>query len=81
MLLANVRGAYLGDAAFDPLFDFLDARRAVVFIHPSNVPGQGLPTVPPFMANAGNLTTLDEATQSRINRTNAEALFPRFCHG
>jgi 6-methylsalicylate decarboxylase len=181
VLLANVRGEYLGDPAFDPLFDYLNSRQAVVFIHPSNLPGQGLPTVPPFMAdflldttraalnlvlsgtldrcpklnvilshgggflpyaayrvapfcapgfgyeagadvlrqfwfdtalsaspsslpsllafadparvmfgsdwpfapdsavgfNTGNLNTLDDATQQRINRTNAEALFPR----
>lgn len=31
--------------------------------------------------NAGNLDALDDATQRRINRTNAEALFPRFHRG
>lgn len=38
VLLTNVRGTYLGDASLDPLFDELDRRAAVVFIHPTSPP-------------------------------------------
>jgi predicted TIM-barrel fold metal-dependent hydrolase len=34
MLLTNVDGTYLGEAAWDPLFDELDRRGAYVFVHP-----------------------------------------------
>jgi predicted TIM-barrel fold metal-dependent hydrolase len=48
VLLANCGGVYLGDARFDVLFDALNRRRAVVFVHPSQPPGleplQGMPT-------------------------------------
>ncbi|MEX2207568.1 MAG: amidohydrolase family protein [Myxococcota bacterium] len=48
VLLANCGGVYLGDARFDALFDALNRRRAVVFVHPSQPPGleplQGMPT-------------------------------------
>jgi 6-methylsalicylate decarboxylase len=36
VLLANSRGIYLGDKTFDPLFDELNKRKAVVFVHPSS---------------------------------------------
>ena len=52
VLLANNRGVYLGDPAFDPLFDELNRRRAVVFIHPSVLPGlEPLDGLPPFVAD------------------------------
>ncbi len=37
-LLANYNGVYLGDPSFDPLFEVLNARHAVVAIHPNNLP-------------------------------------------
>lgn len=37
-ILTNYRGIYLGDAAFAPLFEMLDARNAVVYVHPTNAP-------------------------------------------
>ena len=52
VLLANSRGIYLGDPAFDPLFYELNRRRAVVFIHPSYLFGvDPLKGVPPFIAD------------------------------
>ena len=38
ILLTNVTGKYLGDPAWDPLFDELERRRAYVFVHPSFPP-------------------------------------------
>ncbi|HEY1652946.1 MAG TPA: amidohydrolase family protein [Acidimicrobiales bacterium] len=35
-LLTNVGGTYLGDHAFQPIFDELDRRRARLFIHPTS---------------------------------------------
>jgi predicted TIM-barrel fold metal-dependent hydrolase len=52
VLLANSRGIYLGDRAFDPLFDELNKRKAVVFVHPSHLFGvDPLQGVPPFIAD------------------------------
>jgi 6-methylsalicylate decarboxylase len=36
VLLSNARGRYLGDPALDPLFAELDARRALVLLHPTS---------------------------------------------
>lgn len=51
VLLANHGGRYLGDPRFDPLFDELDRRRAVVFIHPTIPPGMSDTslTLPPHL--------------------------------
>jgi predicted TIM-barrel fold metal-dependent hydrolase len=38
LLLTNVAGTYLGDAAWDPLFEELDRRGAYVFVHPGLPP-------------------------------------------
>jgi predicted TIM-barrel fold metal-dependent hydrolase len=52
VLLANSRGVYLGDPCFDPLFDELNRRQAVVLVHPSTLPGpEALPGVPAFVAD------------------------------
>jgi 6-methylsalicylate decarboxylase len=37
-LLTNIRGTYLGDPAFQPVFDELDRRGARLFIHPTSPP-------------------------------------------
>ena len=38
VLFSNARGTYLGDARFGPLFDELERRGAVVFVHPTLSP-------------------------------------------
>jgi predicted TIM-barrel fold metal-dependent hydrolase len=52
VLLANSRGVYLGDPRQDALWAELERRRAVVFVHPSVLPGsEPLPGLPPFVAD------------------------------
>ncbi len=52
VLLANIRGVYLGDRAFDSLFDELNRRKAVVFVHPSQLYGVDPPKgIPPYIAD------------------------------
>ena len=52
VLLANSRGIYLGEKAFDPLFDELNRRKAVVFVHPSYLYGLDPPSgLPPYIAD------------------------------
>ena len=51
VLLANNAGTYLGEDGQDDLFDALDARSAVVFIHPADLPGPTVPDVAPFAAD------------------------------
>lgn len=46
VLLSNAHGTYLGDSAFSPLWEELDARSAVVFIHPTEPPIQMLTGLP-----------------------------------
>jgi 6-methylsalicylate decarboxylase len=51
VLLANNAGTYLGEDGQDELFTVLNDRSAVVFIHPSDLPGPVVPSVPPFAAD------------------------------
>jgi predicted TIM-barrel fold metal-dependent hydrolase len=48
VLLANAAGTYLGQDGQDDLFAALDARSAVVFIHPADLPGPAVDGVLPF---------------------------------
>ena len=88
VLLANCGGTYLGDQAFDPVFDELQRRRAVVFVHPSVPPGlEPIEGIPPFMADflldttraAVNLArsgTLDRCPDLRIVLAHASGFLP-----
>jgi 6-methylsalicylate decarboxylase len=51
VLLANNAGTYLGQDGQHDLFAALDARSAVVFIHPANLPGPTVPGAAPFAAD------------------------------
>ena len=51
VLLANNAGIYLGQDGQDDLFAALDARSAVVFIHPAVLPGPAVDGVAPFAAD------------------------------
>lgn len=46
VLMSNVRGRYLGDSAYEPLWAELERRDAVVFIHPDAPPMQMLERMP-----------------------------------
>lgn len=88
VLLANHGGVYLGDARFDPVFDELQRRRAVVFVHPAIPPGLApLEGVPPFAADflldttraAANLArsgTLERCPDVRIILSHAGGFVP-----
>ncbi|WP_217144968.1 amidohydrolase family protein [Streptomyces sp. AC627_RSS907] len=45
-VLSNVHGRYLGDPAFEPLWAELDARAAVVLVHPTAPPVTPVPGLP-----------------------------------
>lgn len=51
ILLANTHGRYLGAAEDGPLLAELNRRHAVVFVHPSTLPGPHIEGIPPFTAD------------------------------
>ncbi|MGI5229595.1 amidohydrolase family protein [Actinoallomurus sp. CA-142502] len=50
-LLPHAGDRYLGDPLFDPLFEELDRRAAVVLVHPLALPAGAAPGVPPVFAD------------------------------
>jgi predicted TIM-barrel fold metal-dependent hydrolase len=48
ILMANTHGRYVGDSCDEPLFKELNRRKALVFIHPSELEGPAAPDVPPY---------------------------------
>jgi predicted TIM-barrel fold metal-dependent hydrolase len=88
VLLANHRGVCLGDARFDPVFDELQRRRAVAFVHPSLLPGlDGIDGIPPFIAdflldttraavNLARTGTLDRCPDVRVVLAHAGGFVP-----
>lgn len=50
-LLANNNGTYLGAEGQDALWRVLDAHRAVVFVHPADLPAPAVDGIPPFAAD------------------------------
>jgi predicted TIM-barrel fold metal-dependent hydrolase len=51
VVLANTAGTYLGQDGQHDLFAALDARSAVVFIHPSDLPGPSVAGIAPWIAD------------------------------
>ncbi len=51
VLLANNQGRYLGSEGDDELWRTLNERRAVVFIHPAELPAPPVDGIPPFAAD------------------------------
>jgi predicted TIM-barrel fold metal-dependent hydrolase len=51
VLLANTHGHYLGEPENESLFAELSRRRAVVFVHPNELPGPSVAGIPPFAAD------------------------------
>lgn len=62
VLISSVRGTYLGDEAWAPLFEELNNRHAVVFVHPGDLPCEPVPGIPPFAADF-----LLDTTRAAIN--------------
>lgn len=62
VLLANTHGEYLGAPEQTPLFDELNRRSAVVFVHPAQLPGPTAPGIPPYAVDF-LLDTTRAATQ------------------
>jgi len=51
LILANTRGLYFGEPAWEPLMTELNTRQAVVFVHPSELAGGAHPDIPPSSAD------------------------------
>ncbi|MEZ5652898.1 MAG: amidohydrolase family protein [Burkholderiaceae bacterium] len=69
VLLANVQGMYLGCAEWMPLLEALNTRAARVFVHPSSLPCEPVPGIPPFAADF-----LLDTTRAALNLAKSGAL-------
>ncbi|NEB03453.1 amidohydrolase family protein [Streptomyces sp. SID13726] len=69
VLLANNKGVYLGDSAFDPLMAELNRRSAVVFVHPSALPAEPVPGLPAYAADF-----LLDTTRAAVNLARSGSL-------
>lgn len=50
-LLSNAAGSYVYAPEFEPLLTYLHERRAVVFLHPGELPAEPAPGIPSFTAD------------------------------
>ncbi|WP_428391015.1 amidohydrolase family protein [Lichenicoccus sp.] len=62
VLMASIRGTYIGDPAFDPVMAELDRRAAIIYIHPTPLAGPPAPGVHPILADV-----LLDTTRAAIN--------------
>ncbi len=69
VLLSNTDGVYLGDPFYAPLLEYLNERKAVVLVHPADLPAAPLPEVPAYVADA-----LLDTTRTALSLINADAL-------
>jgi predicted TIM-barrel fold metal-dependent hydrolase len=51
LIPTNVHGRYLGDPEFEPVFEELNRRNAVLFTHPTGVGGTPAPGIPSYVAD------------------------------
>ena len=51
VLLASIKGTYLGDPVFDPVLAELNRRSAVVYVHPAPLAGPPAPGVHPILVD------------------------------
>jgi len=51
VLLTNTHGCYVYEPDFEPLLAHLHDRRAVVFVHPGELPAEAAPGIPSFTAD------------------------------
>jgi len=69
VLLANSQGDYLGAAEHDPLLEYLNERDCVVFVHPTNLPGPGVPGISP-----GIVDFLADTSRAAVNLLKRDCL-------
>ena len=73
MLFSNARGIYLGDSRFTPLFEELQRRAAVVFVHPNPSPDPSAHALglPDNLIDFTGMSTASGSASARRNATQA----------